>query len=170
MKKLISIAAVLAASISSYAQYGYTIKGHLNHVPATGRVALHYMADGRLYTDTTLLVNGEFKITGNALKQPVKATLTLIPLQANDRPLTLADYRAMDWQDFYLEKGTISVGGDMLKTALIHGGKTQEEYLLLKAQLQPFEKEIQPLVDENVRYIRSGKRSWRRGLRLSMMK
>lgn len=165
MKKLTAVAILFfAAGISSHAQDNYTIKGQLGAVAEPARIALHYMADGHLYTDTVLLANGKFEMTGRALKQPVKATLTLVPQRDNDRPLTLADYRSIDWQDFYLEKGAISVTGDKLKTALIRGGKTQEEYLVLKAQLQPFEEKMQPLVDENVRYMQEKNETGQKGL------
>jgi thiol-disulfide isomerase/thioredoxin len=128
---------------TAFSQEKYTIEGKLTGVDKASKIYLSFVVNGAYKSDSATLSNGEFTFSG-IVASPVKATLefrTSAPSTTNQ----MLDARSRDMQDFYLDKGLITVAGNKLNTAVIQGGKTQSEYRMLKDKRQPMEDEIASL-------------------------
>lgn len=147
MKKiLLSCAVFMCAALALQAQQRFTITGKLTELKASQKITLKYSLGEKIIMDTTMMINGFFSFSGK-VQYPVKASLHLIPLRPGNTADGISE-QEQDMeatQDFFVEPGKISVSGKKnMKDVLIQGGKTQEEYLQLKKQVD----RLQNLQDE----------------------
>lgn len=145
MRYIIAIAALLTTT-GAIAQGKYTIKGKISGLEKETKVMLSYRIGKVITEDSAITKNGAFEIKGT-VAEPVNATLKLKALD-DDGIFTIEKMIAADKQDFFLEKGTVTVNGNgRMKTALISGGAAQTDYLLLKQQQKPFTDQMTPLTE-----------------------
>lgn len=109
----------------SVAQDKFEIYGKLSRVKNGKKVMLSYVdSEGKNVRDSTMLKNGKFHFKGTTAFGN-KATLALVPLEKDDIRKNIA----IDFQQFYLEKGKYKViAADSLKFAAITGTKVQDEF------------------------------------------
>lgn len=121
--------------LSANSQEKYSVNGRLTQIRPKDKIFLSYYKDGSYHTDSVVAVNGTFNFSGD-VKIPTRATIqiktpkpskSIVPIP---RPL-------QDLQVFFLEKGTIQITGENLKTAKIRGGKTQSDNDRLTTELKP---------------------------------
>jgi thiol-disulfide isomerase/thioredoxin len=152
IKKITWLMLCLNAFASARAQLDFTIKGKLNEFKEPAKVMLQYATGDKFITDSVLIKNGAFTLKGT-VAVPVKAVLIVKPLQEEEGPMTYERYLAIDQQDFFLEQGKITVtGNDKIKDAVVKGGRTQTDYLLLQAQLKPLQHEMKPISEKMMQY------------------
>ncbi len=151
MKKFFIAVGLPLLSLCATAQDRYMIKGHLSGLKE-GKVLLMGI-DHKTPLDSTFLKDGYFTFKGIAdadfmqkgyysVKEvqnlPVSSAIKIIPLK--EEKLQGHPFKgSSELQAFYLEKGLTEVTGDHLNTALIKSGKTQAEYNLLMAAVQPLQ-------------------------------
>ncbi|AOM79358.1 TlpA disulfide reductase family protein [Pedobacter steynii] len=133
-KQFFTTLLVLFIAIAAFSQEKYTIRGKLTDVDKATKVFLYYYANGKYIRDSTTISKGEFILSG-LISAPIKVTLEL-----NFPKEGIPDFR--DNQELFLDKGLIEVNGKKLSNALIKGGKTQSEYLILKSRLKHIEDEV----------------------------
>lgn len=160
MKKQFFTLAFSVCVIVTFAQDKFTIKGKFWGTGQEFKVYLRYADNGYNIPnryDSVMSVNGEFKITG-MVKGTTLASLEINSVKStNSSPsLVLGNMNRENSQDFYLEKGNFTVSGSNIGTAVINGGKTQAEYLELKAKLKPLEAEMAPLSQKYVALVPQG--------------
>lgn len=120
------------------AQNNFTINGKFTGLNAPKKVFLDYRLDDKRIEDSTVTKNGTFQFKGKLGAEPVKATLTLKPVNNDPGISFIEKMLRRDQQDFFLEKGIVSVKGtSTAKKALISGGKTQTENLILRNAIKP---------------------------------
>lgn len=109
----------------SVAQDKFEIYGKLSRIKNGKKVMLSYVdSEGKNVRDSTMLKNGKFHFKGTTAFGN-KATLSLVPLEKEDVRKNVA----IDFQQFYLEKGKYKViAADSLKLAAITGTKVQDEF------------------------------------------
>ncbi|HEY9259437.1 TlpA disulfide reductase family protein [Chitinophaga sp.] len=143
MKYIIAMASLLTAT-GAAAQGNYTIKGKISGLDKETKVMLSYRVDKTSVEDSAITKNGAFEITGT-ISEPVNATLKLKALD-DDGIFTIEKMLFADKQEFFLEKGTITVNGNGdLHHAVIKGGAAQTDNLLLQQQLKPVTDQLEPL-------------------------
>lgn len=143
MKNSLSLILLLCAYSATFSQESFKIKGKFTDIKE-GKIVLQYRAGDESIRDSAFLKNGIFEIKGK-VNSPQRATMFLRPVNGpgEQRP------GMGDQQAFYLETGTIKVNGkSTLRDAVITGGKTQEEYLALQAQLKPLQDKMNPLSEK----------------------
>jgi len=123
-------------AFSASSQEDFKIIGKLTGVDQKAKVFLTYQKDGTVKTDSALLTTGEFSFTG-AVAIPTRATLEVKTPRAVNVDVGSKKPMSYDFQVFFLERGTITVKGSHMKTALITGGKTQQEFTNLSVILNP---------------------------------
>ncbi|MCD0488615.1 AhpC/TSA family protein [Pedobacter sp. MC2016-14] len=136
MKNIFLLSGLLLLAFSASSQEHFKINGKLTGVDQKAKVFLTYQTDGASKTDSALLTTGEFSFTGT-VSIPTRATLEVKipgPLNVKLGPKKPVFY---DFQVFFLERGNITVKGSNMKTALITGGKTQQEFTNLNVTLNP---------------------------------
>lgn len=155
MKKgIIALALMLSAITAVQAQGKFTIKGNLSGLKEPAKIILKYTnGNGDAVKDSAAVINGKFIFNGK-IEEPALAQLVLKPLKEKapdpDFPFPL-----LDVQQFYLEKGLITVKGtDSMETAVIKGQKAQREYQELQRQLKPFEEKLEPFKVKMRQYIK----------------
>jgi peroxiredoxin len=122
LKKVILLFSFLSVCAIAQAQQEYTIKGNITGVTKEMKVYLQYRATKALFiNDSAIVKNGTFKFNGTTAR-PLKATLLLLPVERTK------EFSA-DSRTFYLSSGVTSVSGSSLKTAVIKGGKAQDDYV-----------------------------------------
>lgn len=142
-KKVLCLLLSIIFLSSAKAQSAYSIIGNVTGLKEPSKVFLQYSNGNESVNDSTIIQNGKFTFKGK-IGQPVKATLVIHSL-TDAGPMTYEKRMSLDKQEFYLEKGKTSLTGGNLKTAIVKGGKTQKEYLVLQSQLKPFEDKMKPL-------------------------
>lgn len=153
MLKTLVTAAIGLLAFSAHAQQGFSIKGKLSGIKDGQKVMLSYHTGENDVTDSAIVRNGSFLLKG-MVKDVIKAKITLKDPKTDKEPMTMEKMMAMDEQDFFLENRIFSITGSNMKTALIKGGAAQADYLVLKAQLKPFEDKMKPLSEKMGQYFR----------------
>jgi peroxiredoxin len=120
-------------AIAANAQNNFTVNGKFTGLKEEKKVFLEYRIADKRIEDSTITKNGVFGFKGKIGTEPVKATLTLKSLEIDPTVTMIERILKRDNQDFFLEKGIILVkGANSANKALITGGKTQTEYLILQ--------------------------------------
>ncbi|WP_316818060.1 TlpA disulfide reductase family protein [Pedobacter nyackensis] len=150
MKKITFIlAGLIMMGMTVNAQNNYIINGKFTGLKEEKKVFLNYREEGKSIEDSTLTRNGTFSFKGKTGAEPIKATLTLKSLKIDPSVSMMERILKKDAQDFFLEKGTVVVkGGSTVKKAVITGGKTQAEYLVLQKLQQPSFEKLKVFQDE----------------------
>jgi peroxiredoxin len=140
MKKAIfAILAALPLAVS--AQQNYVIKVSVANVNPSAKAYLFYRNKGKLYQDTTKLVNGQFMFKGS-VEAPLKAFVLLehhgnTPIKYVLNP---------DKIGVYLEKGEIGVNTkDSLVHAVVGGTNLNKEQQQMMVIMEPFRKQTMEL-------------------------
>lgn len=123
MKKIIFLSVLLYSSIV-YGQSNdkkFTIKGNIGDLNAPAKVYLQYFVDGKGITDSALLNNGKFEMTGPAPEKPVGGRLRLVSGKAGV---------SNDMTSFYIESGIIMLTSkdNSVTTAVVSGTPTNVDY------------------------------------------
>ena len=141
MKQFIIISIFAFASLFAKAQDNFVINGQLTKAPDGTFVSMYYEnIDGAKVEGHASVKDGHFCIKGS-IKNPVKIFMFM-------KKDSLANGNS-EMQDFFLDKGkTTIIGTDKLATAVITGGKTQTEYLLLQSQLSDLNKKYADLLEQ----------------------
>ncbi len=132
MKKLVfvsSVAGLLLLSVAGpllvFAQSeNFTLRATVSGLKAPAKVYIKYPANGRMVTDSALVSQGGFQISGN-ISGPVMAQLLL------DRGMKgLGSIHGnSDLLTFYLEKGTITLAAkDSIRNAVITGSGLNDQF------------------------------------------
>ena len=111
---------------------------------ASGKADLYYEKDGSIRVDSTVVVNGKFKISGQ-VEEPVFARLVFRPSStANVRPGILS---------FYLEPGMVSVSSpDTLKNVTVSGSNSDIDFLPIRKALVTYNAKLSGLNREARQY------------------
>lgn len=176
-KQIISTVLLISLSGVGQAQQPFTVKGKFSGLDKEAKVMLTYNNGESRVQDSAILKHGSFVITGKTIDAS-PATLELKSIKPDDGPMTMEKMLAMDVQDFYIEKGTITVNGvTNMKTAVIRGGEAQKDYLLLQLQLKPLQDKMSPLSEKMRQYMADKNESARtelfpqlRAIRMDMTK
>ena len=108
------------------------------------------MKGGDEVTDSTITRNGSFQFKGETGDDPSKAILSMKWPKAKAKP---GEDKTEELENvLYLEQGTFTVKGKLLKDAVITGGKTQEEFNTLNNRLAPVQAALKPLYDSSDYY------------------
>ena len=121
----------LAFFTAVQAQQTYTVEGNIEGVTKQMRVYLQYRVGRVFVNDSVITENGKFIFTGTTAR-PLKANLILLPMVRTQGMLT-------DSRTFYLCSGMTAVSGNSLRSALIKGGKTQDDYMQLTPKTSPLQ-------------------------------
>lgn len=136
MKKLLLFSLLALTVLSARSQERFTIHGKLTNIPQGTKVFLGHYKGATYHTDSVRSVDGKFDFSGE-VALPTKATLEIKAPHPAGAKRPDEGWPLSDLQVFYLEKGTIRVTGDNLKSATIVGGPTQADYSRLAASLKP---------------------------------
>jgi peroxiredoxin len=131
MKKLVLVA-LAALPVAAVAQnQAFTIKGKLGKISAPAKAYLQYRSGKKTVMDSAVISNGAFEFKGE-VAAPAQAYL-LLNKQGNGTA------KIRDYQEIYLEKGTILVNNtaDSLKTATVSGTPTNIENQAYKTLNKP---------------------------------
>ncbi|PYF73854.1 TlpA disulfide reductase family protein [Pedobacter nutrimenti] len=148
---------LLLGTLKINAQNDFTLHGKLSGLKNGMKVLLLYEIGNKRVLDSVATKNGEFNFKGSlTVSQPVKASLQLKSLYQDTHVSYLERLLKRDEQDLFLEKGAINLQGDsLINTAIIHGGKTQEEFLELQRlkkaetdQMRTLQQEMIPVLIE----------------------
>lgn len=136
--KLFIFSAFALLSFTANAQNNFVVKGKFTGLTAQKKVFLDYRLGDQRMEDSTITQNGAFEFKGKVGAEPIKATLTLKPINNDPSISFIEKMLRRDQQDFFLEKGIVLVKGiSTAKKALISGGKTQAENLVLRNAVKP---------------------------------
>lgn len=167
------IYACLLLPLSLCAQETYIIKGSLSKLSPDRKVFLTYNDGNQQFTDSVITQKGNFSFRGKfteAMAAAVRAEIELKPLVADTGEMTYEKYMSRDISTFYLDKGNTTIKGlNAIKTASITGGKNQQEYLTLKAQLKPLEDQLTPIRQKLRELDKAGKKEELEKLRPSFV-
>lgn len=120
------------------AQKPFTIKGNIKGARQQQIILLKYPG----HVDSLVTNDGTFTLSG-VVTTPVKAMLELKSIPPAKDDGSFEAFLARDIRELYLDSGqTVIVKGSDLKTAVIKGGKSQQEYNLLKQQQKPLQDTI----------------------------
>jgi len=145
------IAGISLLAFTADAQNSFSITGKFTTLKEDMKVFLNYRLNDKRIADSTLTKSGAFSFKGQIGNEPIKASITLKPVNSDPSRSFIEKMLRSDEQDFFLEQGTISIKGtSTAKTALITGGKTQSEYLALQALLKPERDQAAPLREEMI--------------------
>lgn len=146
--KSILLASLAAFTIgNAWSQQKFEIKGKITNIKYPAKIYLGYANGENSIHDSATITNGSFHFKGT-IQYPVRATMEL---KQNDGKTDMFD---RDLQDLFLDKGTITVtGSGKIKKADIKGGKAQDDYRALKAQLKPYEEKMAPLSEKMRQYF-----------------
>jgi len=153
MLKTLVTAAIGLLAFSANAQQGFSIKGNITGAKDGQKVMLNYSTTEKAVKDSAIIRNGSFLLKGH-VNDVIKAKITLKDLNEDKGPMTMEKMMAMDEQEFFLENKNFSLTGSNIKTALIKGGATQADYLVLKSQLKPLQDKMKPLSEKMGQYFR----------------
>ncbi|WP_158275256.1 TlpA disulfide reductase family protein [Pedobacter sp. HMWF019] len=134
------------------AQGIFKIHGAFTSLKKEMKVVLVYNLNHKQVRDSTLTRNGLFDFVGTVPSTlPVKATLGFLPLADHPNTSYVEQLLSIDEQDFFLEKGTVLVNGSSkMNTALITGGKTQQDLLSLQVMKSEERDKMLKLQDEMI--------------------
>ena len=132
MRNLLVIAAVFSVLVSCSKPTGYVIKGQIKG-KENGLIQLMKYKDGRWVTeDSASIKNGKFELKGKTDLPELR--IVSIP------PQTVV-------AQFFAENGTLTLEGSMdsLHATVVKGSKSNDEFSILKKELQNINKETQGL-------------------------
>jgi len=134
------------------AQGIFKIHGAFTSLKKEVKVVLAYNLNHKQVQDSTVTRNGLFDFSGTVPSAlPVKATLGFLPLEDHPNTSYVEQLLKIDEQDFFLEKGTVLVkGSSKMNTAVITGGKTQQELLSLQGLKREERAKMLNLQDEMI--------------------
>lgn len=136
--KLFLFAGFALLSFTANAQNTFAVKGKFTGLTAEKKVFLDYRLGDKPMEDSTITKNGAFELKGQVGAEPVKATLTLKPVNNDPGISFIEKMLRKDQQEFFLEKGIVLVKGtSTAKKALISAGKTQAENLIFRNAVKP---------------------------------
>jgi thiol-disulfide isomerase/thioredoxin len=145
------IAGMSLLAFTADAQNSFSLNGKFSTLKEEMKVFLNYRLNDKRIADSTLTKDGAFSFKGQIGNEPIKASITLKPVNSDPSKSFIEKMLRSDEQDFFLEQGTISIKGtSTAKTALISGGKTQSEYLALQTLLKPEKDQAAPLREEMI--------------------
>ena len=156
MIKNMKTTALMLATLSllgfaASAQNNFSVNGKLTDLKEEKKVFLDYRFGDKRVEDSTITKNGVFSFKGQIGLEPIKASISLKPMLQNPSISILERILRKDEQDFFLEKGITSIKGDsVIKKAIITGGMSQGEYLLLQRDLKAEMDQAEPLRAEMV--------------------
>lgn len=118
-----------------HAQDQFVIKGFLPGIKEPKKILLGYTDEKGYREDTTIMKAGRFSFTG-PVASPRHAFLEILPLGSSTE-WTFERMLNRDYQDFFMEKGTIEINGnDRMDSATIKAGPSEQDFLLLQAAEQ----------------------------------
>ncbi|MCD0487777.1 AhpC/TSA family protein [Pedobacter sp. MC2016-14] len=125
-------------AFTASAQDGFVVQGKLYEAQEGQKVLLNYTLERKLVRDTAVLKNGTFQFTGK-VDYPTRANIIM--------PLTSMGITtgSLNSKEFMLENTRITITGKDLQNATVTGGKTQSDYLKLRAMLKPVQEEMNPI-------------------------
>jgi thiol-disulfide isomerase/thioredoxin len=148
MKKvLLMMLAAFPALLFAQTPDNFTIKGKVGSLNAPARAYLVYERSGKNITDSTTIVNGEFKFHGN-VTEPASGFVVISPAG-----LSIADLQksreVIDAKDLFIEKANIVLTpADSVVKADITGSKLNDDNKRLKALTVPFALRAKAIGDE----------------------
>ncbi|RKR81321.1 peroxiredoxin [Mucilaginibacter gracilis] len=136
-KAFLILLAAMPALLFAQTPDGYTIKGKVGTYNAPARAYLIYELAGKNVTDSTNIVNGEFKFSGT-VASPISAFVVMDPTGVNLNQLRQSkDF--IDATDIYIEKANIVLtSADSVSKAVITGSKLNDDNKKFKQLLAPF--------------------------------
>lgn len=152
LKFTVIACAMLVFSQSLYAQKTFELKGKLNGPSREGEKVTFSYFDGKknVYVSTPVK-DGVFEFKGS-VAEPTKGSLSLPVIKAGAMP----EWPYSDRNEFYIESGIITVEGPNMATAKIKAeGRSQKDFLKLKAQLKPYTDKEKGLVDAQIKAARA---------------
>jgi peroxiredoxin len=130
MKKILLMTLAYLPAVLMAQDVKYTIQGTLGTYNAPAKVYIQYRLNKKVRTDSVTLKNGNFQFSGTVAGDPVYANLMF---NAKGTGINYKDYNQV-----YLEKGTITITGtDSLSKAKVSGTKTNEDNARYAAALKP---------------------------------
>ncbi|HWW38878.1 TlpA disulfide reductase family protein [Pedobacter sp.] len=134
------------------AQGIFKIHGSFTLLKKEMKVVLAYNLNHKEVRDSTVTRNGLFDFSGTVPSAlPVKATLGFLALEDHPNTSYVEQLLKIDEQDFFIEKGTVLVkGSSKMNTAVITGGKTQQELLSLQGLKREERDKMLNLQDEMI--------------------
>ena len=142
MKKIAILLVTGFVSVLAIAQtpIEFKLNGQIKDVKEPAKIAMIYVANGKRQSDTVELNKGKFAFKGQ-ISSPIKAILVVLKSSDNPRMMLSIGYggdvMGRDGRQVYLDKGTITLKGDSLKTATIKGSEAQLDFDQLQALRQP---------------------------------
>lgn len=151
MKATTIIAGLSLLAFGATAQNNFSINGKFTELKEEKKVFLDYRIGNKRISDSTVTKAGAFSFKGQAMAEPIKATISLKPVNPDPAISFIERMLRRDEQEFFLEKGITAVKGiSTAKKAHITGGKTQSENLVLQAALKPELDKAAPLREEMI--------------------
>lgn len=146
IKHILTLGLIAGAGLSLSAQTAFTVKGKLKDTSRNGeRVTISYFNGEKKVYAPVLIKNGTYAIEGTVM-QPAKATLSINTTKEERKNNPWVTSQKVE---FYIEGGEIMITGSPLEKATVKApGKSQQDWLLLQKNLQPFiEKEKSSWMD-----------------------
>ncbi|WP_127125163.1 TlpA disulfide reductase family protein [Pseudoflavitalea rhizosphaerae] len=156
MKKiaLLLVTGFVTVIASAQTPIGFKLNGKINDVKEPAKVAMVYVANGKRQSDTVELNKGKFAFKGK-ISSPVKAILVVLKSSDNPRMMLSIGYggdvMGRDGRQVYLDKGTILLKGDSLKTATIKGSASQRDFDELQKLREPVVAKLDAINKELIR-------------------
>jgi len=147
--KLTLLLLFLAFFMAVRAQQNYTVEGNIAGVTKERKIFLEYRAGREFVKDSVITENGKFTFNGTTTR-PLKANLILLPME-------LTKGFQADSRTFYLSSGLTSVSGSSLKSALIKGGKAQDDYMELTPKTGPLQDSLDQYTWKTLAYSQADK-------------
>jgi hypothetical protein len=129
LKKATLLFSLLLTFMAVQGQQKYTISGNISGITQPVMVHLEYRVNRENIYDSVTTKDGNFDLSGT-ISRPTKVVMIILPVDMSK------GYHA-DVRKFYLSSGATAISGDSLKTAVIHGGATQDEYMQLTSKSGP---------------------------------
>jgi peroxiredoxin len=132
ISKLCSLVLLFACFLTTaHAQQPYVLSGNITGLTGEVKVFLSYGRGISAVKDSVVTSTGDFSFKG-AIPQPVKASISLVPMHL----LPGESPYSRDMREFYLCPGSNQISGSSLATAAATGGKSQDEFVQLMAQME----------------------------------
>jgi peroxiredoxin len=124
------------AAATAKAQLNYTIKGNLRGVKTPVKIFLYYSVDRSQVRDSVLSKDGKFSFSGTVI-HPAAAYLYAYPADKVQQAAKVGDIaEAIDHAEIMLDGGITSIEGNDLSTAVIKGGRLQDDFVAYNKTIQ----------------------------------
>jgi peroxiredoxin len=134
-RKPLLIILFLSFFTSLQAQQQYTVKGNISGLKKEMKVFIQYLVGKEHKSDSAATKDGRFSIHG-----AIPRSLMVSLLFQSTEPVSGNISRESRF--FYLSAGTTTISGNSLKSAVIKGGKEQDEYMELTSKAVPLRDSI----------------------------